>query len=108
MLRQGTRGRIRGEMADGEGTRLLRAGKAGTCLSGRLALFLALVASGLSSAWAQPTRLTSLHQIRSLANGQSSLGLPVEFQATVTYIRTYERALFVQDGDSAIYVDWPT
>ena len=32
--------------------------------------------------------------------------LPVEFEATVTYYRDYDTDLFVQDGDSAIYVDY--
>lgn len=48
--------------------------------------------------------LTSLHAIRALTNSQASHQLPVSFEATVTYYRGYERTLFVQDGDEAIYV----
>lgn len=48
--------------------------------------------------------LTSLRAIHSLTNAQASHQLPVAFQATVTYYRSYEQTLFVQDGDVAIYV----
>lgn len=34
--------------------------------------------------------------------------LPVSFTATVTYFRNYERTMFVQDGDQAIYVQAAT
>jgi diguanylate cyclase (GGDEF)-like protein len=55
-----------------------------------------------SSSLAQP--LTSLRAIHALTNAQASHQLPVSFEATVTYYRWYERTLFVQDGDVAIYV----
>ncbi|MGC1422006.1 MAG: GGDEF domain-containing protein [Terracidiphilus sp.] len=48
--------------------------------------------------------LTSLRAIHALTNSQASHQLPVSFEATVTYYRGYERTLFVQDGDQAIYV----
>ena len=48
--------------------------------------------------------LTSLRAIHALTNAQASHQLPVSFEATVTYYRAYERTLFVQDGDQAIYV----
>ena len=48
--------------------------------------------------------LTSLRAIHALTNAQASHQLPVSFEATVTYYRGYERTLFVQDGDVAIYV----
>lgn len=48
--------------------------------------------------------LTSLSAIHSLSNAQAALHLPVDFEATVTYFRDYERILFVQDGDTAIYI----
>jgi len=48
--------------------------------------------------------LTSLRTIHALSNAQASHQLPVSFEATVTYYRGYERTLFVQDGDQAIYV----
>ena len=42
-----------------------------------------------------------------LTNAQASQHQPVDFEATVTYYRSYERNLFVQDGDAAIYVHPP-
>jgi diguanylate cyclase (GGDEF)-like protein len=48
--------------------------------------------------------LTSLRAIHALTNSQASHQLAVSFEATVTYYRGYERTLFVQDGDQAIYV----
>ena len=48
--------------------------------------------------------LTSLRAIHALTNTQAGHQLPVSFEATVTYYRAYERTLFVQDGDLAIYV----
>lgn len=48
--------------------------------------------------------LTSLAAIHVLTNAQASHQLPVQFEATVTYYRPYERTLVVQDGDVAIYV----
>ena len=48
--------------------------------------------------------LTSLQAIHSLTNEDAKQAHPVKFQATVTYIRAYEHALFVQEGDDAIYV----
>jgi diguanylate cyclase (GGDEF)-like protein len=98
-------------MTDAEGVRLRRAAR-GTFLIGKViapaALLVALVAACVSTTLAQPTPLVSLRAIHALTNTQASQALPVEFEATVTYVRSYQRALFVQDGDSAIYVDWPT
>jgi len=48
--------------------------------------------------------LTSIRAIHALGNSQASHQLPVSFEATVTYYRRYERTMFVQDGDVAIYV----
>lgn len=58
--------------------------------------------SSVQASEAQPLR--SLRSIHALTNAQASHQLPVSFQATVTYYRPYERTLFVQDGDAAIYV----
>ena len=52
------------------------------------------------------TLTESAAQFEPLQNPDADKAVPVDFQATVTYVRSYERALFVQDGDSAIYVDW--
>jgi len=62
-----------------------------------------------SIAWAAPpTLLTTLRAVHALTNAQASKQLPVAFEATVTYYRGYESTLFVQDGDVAIYVYYPT
>lgn len=53
---------------------------------------------------AEPVPLTTLHAIHAVSNEQARQALPVAFEATVTYFRNYERTLFVQDGDVAIYV----
>ena len=58
-----------------------------------------------SAAWAAaPATLTSLRAIKVLGNAEASQKLPVAFEATVTYWRAYERLLFVQDRDDAIFV----
>ena len=60
-------------------------------------------------AWAvAPAPLTTLHAIHALTNAEASRALPVSFQATVTYFRGYEKTLFVQDGDVAIFVQATT
>jgi diguanylate cyclase (GGDEF)-like protein len=62
-----------------------------------------------SIAWAAPPPpLTTLRAIHALSNAEASKQLPVAFEATVTYYRGYERTLFVQNGDVAIYVYYPT
>jgi diguanylate cyclase (GGDEF)-like protein len=53
---------------------------------------------------ASPAPMTSLRQIHTLSNEQAQAALPVAFEATVTYFRDYEKTMFVQDGDAAIYV----
>lgn len=56
-------------------------------------------------AWAAaPAPLTSLRAIHALGNAEASHVLPVDFEATVTYFRPYERTMFVQDGNVAIFV----
>ena len=102
-------------MTDAEGARLRRAARRTFLIEKAIAprallaaLLVALVAACVSTTLAQPAPLTSLRAIHALTNDQASQGLPVEFEATVTYVRSYQRSLFVQDGNSAIYVDWPT
>ncbi len=61
----------------------------------------------LAPAGAQPIPpLDNLHSVRQLTNAQAADAYSVEFQGTVTYVRTADRALFVQDGDDAIFVHW--
>jgi diguanylate cyclase (GGDEF)-like protein len=56
-------------------------------------------------AWsAAPAPLTSLRAIHALGNAEASHVLPVDFEATVTYFRPYERTMFVQDGNVANFV----
>jgi diguanylate cyclase (GGDEF)-like protein len=58
-----------------------------------------------ASAWAAVPTITSLKAVRSLTSTQASQGLPVAFEATVTYYNNYRGTnLFVQDGDLPIYV----
>jgi hypothetical protein len=52
-----------------------------------------------------PAPLTTLAAIKNISNAEAQRHNPVLFQGTVTYVRSYERVLFVQDGDAAIYVD---
>ncbi len=89
------------------GTRLLCWGGAGALLVRRAAYAVAIFAACSSAAGAEAGPLTSLRVLDALTNTQASHSLPVEFQATVTYFRGYEHALFVQDGDAAIYVEAP-
>jgi len=58
--------------------------------------------------WAAPATLTSLHAIKQLTNADAAEGVPVAFEATVTYFRGYQHELFVQDGQDAIYVQATT
>jgi diguanylate cyclase (GGDEF)-like protein len=46
----------------------------------------------------------TLHAAATLTNDEASKHQPVAFEATVTYYRSYDRDLFVQDGNDAIYV----
>ncbi len=48
--------------------------------------------------------LTTLKAIHLVSNAQAAESLPVDFEATVTFYRSYESTLFVEDGDLAIYV----
>jgi diguanylate cyclase (GGDEF)-like protein len=91
-------------MGNVEGARL-RGAVYGTFFLGKA---IALVAVGCAVVSAQQTPLASVRAIRALPEDQANQSLPVDFQATVTYVRSYQHALYVQDGDAAIYVDWPT
>ncbi len=73
----------------------------------KLILSVAFAAAWLATGWAQSAQpLASLRALHELTNDQASAGLPARFQGTVTYFRGSESTLFVQDGDTAIYVDW--
>jgi diguanylate cyclase (GGDEF)-like protein len=49
--------------------------------------------------------LTSIHAIHILPKSEAQTGLPVAFEATVTYYNRSDVDLFVQDGGEAIYVE---
>jgi diguanylate cyclase (GGDEF)-like protein len=71
----------------------------------RMVPFFAMLSLCTVGAWAQPSgQITTLQVADSLTNAQASLRTPVDFEATVTNYRSYERNLFVQDGDAGIYV----
>jgi diguanylate cyclase (GGDEF)-like protein len=75
----------------------------------RLIALVAIVLGCTPVAWAAaPAPLTTLRAIHALTNAEASQGMPVAFAATVGYSRGYERLLFVQDADVAIYVRPPT
>lgn len=79
-------------------------------LSHAARVFLASVlvtSASIASATAPPT-LTSLSAIHKLTNAEASMAVRVAFEATVTYFRGYERTLFVQDGENAIFVQVAT
>jgi len=74
----------------------------------RLVLTVAIVLGCVSAAWAattaDPTTLTTLSAIHALGNAEAGSHFPVDFEATVTYFRSDDKEIFVQDGDAAIYL----
>jgi diguanylate cyclase (GGDEF)-like protein len=59
-----------------------------------------------AAAWAaEAGPLATLHSIVSLTKSQAGQGLPVAFEATVTYYNPNDVDLFVQDEGEAIYVE---
>jgi len=73
--------------------------------------FPGLILVAVAAAWisnadaAAPAPLTTLHAIHSLTKEQAQSGLPVAFEATVTYYSPSNVDLFVQEGGEAIYVE---
>jgi diguanylate cyclase (GGDEF)-like protein len=53
---------------------------------------------------AGPGMLTTLGAVHELTNAEASRALPVTVEATVTYFRSRELSLFVEDGDVALFV----
>jgi len=67
---------------------------------------LAIILGCASAAWtAEPSVLTTLHAIHALSKADAAKGIPVAFEATVTYYNKSDVDLFVQDGSEAIYVE---
>ena len=56
-------------------------------------------------AGAQPATLTSISAIHNLTREQAAAGIPVAFEATVTYYSKSDVDLFVEDNNEAIYVE---
>ncbi|MFZ0395739.1 MAG: GGDEF domain-containing protein [Terracidiphilus sp.] len=75
----------------------------------RLAAILAIFAIAWSCRAAEAPRvLHSVKEVRALSHADAARGLSVEFEATVTYFRSYEKTLFVQDGAWGVYVSATT
>src|ERR1700692_3902565 len=70
-----------------------------------IAVFVVLAAVGASAA---PARVTTVAAVGALSHAQAAQGIPADFEATVTYFRSYEHTLFVQDGTAAIFVNATT
>lgn len=50
--------------------------------------------------------LRSIEQLASLTNAQAALALPVEVEATVTFLQPEDESLFIQQGDFGTYVNF--
>lgn len=71
----------------------------------RLASLFVLLAACMPRLWADSASpLTTLRAVAALTNAQASHHMPVTFEGTVIYFRNYQKELFVQDGDAAIFV----
>jgi diguanylate cyclase (GGDEF)-like protein len=53
---------------------------------------------------AEPAPLTTLQAVHALNIANINQAQRAEFEATVTYFRGYEKTLFVQDGDTTLFV----
>lgn len=74
----------------------------------RLTIAVAVLLGSACVTWAAaPAPLTTLRAIHALSNAEASQKPQVEFEATVTYFRGYERTLFVQDDGVGIVVTIP-
>jgi diguanylate cyclase (GGDEF)-like protein len=88
---------------------LRRAGRAERAFLSALAPGVAMICALACPAWSsEPATLHSLHAVQALGNAEASHRIHAIFEATVIYSRGYERLLFVQDGDEAIFVAPPT
>jgi diguanylate cyclase (GGDEF)-like protein len=92
-----------------EATKVIRLGP--KCSMGSMltrSLILAVVigfAGSLENHAAEQSAITSIHAIHALSKAQAHAGIPVAFEATITYYNKSAVDLFVQDGDEAIYVE---
>ena len=68
-------------------------------------LLLAIVLGWAAAVWAAtPLPLTTVKAIHNLTDAEARQGLPVAFEATVTYFRQYQKNLYVQDDGAATFV----
>ncbi len=67
-----------------------------------------IVSCALCVSPAVSQKLTPLSAIKTISNADAKRHMAVSFEATVTYFRSYEKVLFVQDGNAAIFVSTPT
>ncbi len=75
------------------------------CRSAIVVLSAALGAGALSAPGQDAANpLRSLHEVTAVSHQDAARELPAVFEATVIYFRGYEKTLFVQDGEDAIYV----
>ena len=71
----------------------------------RIILAAAIVLAATLAAGASPLApLTTLDSVHRLSNAEAAKGIPVAFEATVTYFRSYRRNMFVQDGSAGLFV----
>jgi diguanylate cyclase (GGDEF)-like protein len=66
-----------------------------------VAIFLGAACGAFAAA---PAPLTTLRAIHALSSAEADKGLPVAFEATVTYFNVAAYTLFVQDGGAGIYM----
>jgi diguanylate cyclase (GGDEF)-like protein len=93
-------------MEDALGTRLHPAGSTASFLMRTLTIAVTMAIPWASVAWpAEPATLTTLHAIHIMTKAEARGGVPVTFEATVTYYNRSDVDLFVQDGPEAIYVE---
>lgn len=72
------------------------------------ALVFVLAGCGPPAGMSQQAPLTTAAAVRALSHQQSARHLPVDLQATVTFFRGFEKTLFVQQGDTGVYVSATT
>ena len=93
-------------MEDAWGIRLHPAGSTASFLMRTLTIAVAMAAPWTSVAWAaEPGTLNTLHAIHILTKAEARAGVPVAFEATVTYYNRKDVDLFVQENHEAIYVE---
>jgi diguanylate cyclase (GGDEF)-like protein len=69
-----------------------------------ITLFAIVIGCAAAAGAAPPAPLTTLRAIQALSNAEADKGLPVVFEATVTYFHKGGYTLFMQDGGVGIYV----